>query len=159
MKQLELAKWIKAIIIISAIIGLIICFIIVPVLGKDLLTIHPEFDYMFIPSLIFIWITAIPFYIALWLSWSIAGEISKDRSFSKKNADSLKKISYLAVSESMLYFLAIVALLILKLLHPGILIIALFIIFIGIALAVTTAALSRLVEKARLIEEENELTI
>lgn len=68
MKQLELAKWIKAIIIISAIIGLIICFIIVPVLGKDLLTIYPEFDYMFIPSLIFIWITAIPFYIALWLS-------------------------------------------------------------------------------------------
>ena len=62
MKQKELSKWIKGIIIIAAVIGLLFCFWIVPSLGNDAVSINPELHYMFYPCLIFIWITAIPFY-------------------------------------------------------------------------------------------------
>lgn len=159
MKQFELAKWLKTLIIISALIGLVLCFVIVPIIGKDAVLMNPDLEYIFYPSLIFIWITGIPFYIALWKSWSIASEIGKDRSFCKENADSLKTISRLALVECVLYFSAIISLLILNLLHPGLLLMALSIIFLGVAVAVAAAALSHLVEKANRLQEENDLTI
>lgn len=43
--------------------------------------------------------------------------------------------------------------------HPGIFLGSLFIEFAGVAVAVTAAALSHLVQKAAEIQQENELTI
>jgi hypothetical protein len=159
MKQLELAKWLRRIVVISAVIGLLLCFVIVPMLGKNLVLMYPEFGHMFFPGLIFIWITAIPLYIALWNLWLICNEISRDNSFCQENATRLKLISRLSILECILYFAAIILLLFLNLLHPSILLVALFIIFVGISIAVASAALSHLVQKACVIKQENDLTI
>ena len=159
MKQNEFAKWLKFIIITKAIIGLFFCFLIVPGLGSDIASANPEFSYMFMPSLMFIWITAIPFYLALWKSWCICCEISQDNSFSEKNAKALKYISRLALVECILYLFAMVVLLFLNLLHPSILLISLFIIFVGISVGIVSAVLSHLVQKANDIKQENDLTI
>ena len=159
MKQLELAKWLQRIIILSAFVGLFLCFILAPWLGRDTVAMYPELSYMYLPCLIFIWITALPFYIALWKLWLISCEISKDNSFCKENAHSLKLISKLALLECLLYLAAIIFLLILNLLHPSILLMALFIMFVGISMAVASATLSHLVEKASDLKQENDLTI
>ena len=58
-----------------------------------------------------------------------------------------------------MYFAGMVVLMILNLLHPSILLMALFIIFVGVSIAVVAAVLSHLVEKACELKEENELTI
>ncbi|HHU63711.1 MAG TPA: DUF2975 domain-containing protein [Clostridiales bacterium] len=159
MKQLELAKWLKRIIVIIAVIGLLVCFVIAPTIGRNIALTYPEFEYMFFPCLVFIWITAVPFYIALWNVWLICNEISKDNSFCRENAARLKLISKLSVLECILYFVAIIILLFLNLLHPSILLLALSIIFVGIAIAIASAALSHLVHKAYVLKEENDLTI
>lgn len=159
MKQNEFAKWLKFITITTGIIGLFFCFLIVPGLGRHIASANPEFSYMFMPSLMFIWITAIPFYLALWKAWRICCEISKDHSFSEKNAKALKYISRLALVEYILYLFAMVVLLFLNLLHPSILLISLFIIFVGISVGIVSAVLSHLVQKANDIKQENDLTI
>ena len=74
MKKLGIGKWLKSIVIITGIMGLIFLFIIVPWLGKDLVTNNPKLSYMYFPCYIFIFITAIPFYIALFCGWNIFDE-------------------------------------------------------------------------------------
>ena len=59
----------------------------------------------------------------------------------------------------MLYIIASIALVILNLLHLEVFILIVFIIFIGLAIAILSGALSYLVEKASNIKEENDLTI
>lgn len=159
MKKLEMGKWLKSIVIITGIMGLIFLFIIVPWLGKDMAANNPKLSYMYLPCYIFIFVTAIPFYIALFCGWKIFNEISKDNSFCIENAKSLKLISKLSVSECILYIIASMALIILNQLHLEIFVLIVFIIFIGLAIAVLSGALSYLVEKASHIKEENDLTI
>ena len=159
MKRKELAKWLKMVIVFAALIGMFLCVIIVPALGHDAVSMYPELYYMYWPCLIFIWITAIPFYFALYKAWLICQEISKDNSFCTENAQRLKEISKLALFECILYLAATIILFILNLLHPSILLMTLFIIFVGISIAVVSAALSHLVEKASELKKENDLMI
>lgn len=109
--------------------------------------------------MIFIWITAVPFFSALYKALLICQEISNDNSFCQDNAGRLQEISKLALSECILYLAATIILFILNLLHPGILLITLFIIFVGISTAIASAALSHLTEKASELKKENDLTI
>lgn len=159
MKQAEFAKWLKCIVLISVFVGLVLSGLIIPALGSDAVGMNPELGYMYWPCLIFIRIMAIPFFVALWKVWLICDEISKDNSFCKQNTQRLKFISKLAILEVLLYFAAAIVLLILNLLHPSLLLIVLFIMFIGISIAVVTAALSHLSEKASSLKQENDLTI
>jgi len=159
MKQMELSKWLKWMVVIAAAVVLVLSFWVVPSLGKDAVCVNPELHYMFFPCLIFIWITAIPFYMALWKSWHICDRISKDQSFCEKNAVALKHISILAIIECILYLMGAFVLLLGNLLHPGILLIILFIQFVGVSIAILAATLSHLVKKASDMKSENDLTI
>ena len=159
MERKELTKWLKLVIAFAAFLGLFLCFVLAPLLGREIAFEYPEFSYMFWPCLIFIWITAVPYYLALYKSLLICREIAKDNSFCRENAGRLKDISRLALSECVMYFAGMVVLMILNLLHPSILLMALFIIFVGGSIAVVAAVLSHLVEKACELKEENELTI
>lgn len=159
MKQTELVKWLKIIIVFAALLGLFLCFVLAPNIGKDTAAMYPEVDYMFWPCLIFIWITAIPFYIALYKGWLMCKEISKDNSFCLDNAKRLKDIGKLALFESIFYFVGMIILLNMNLLHPSIFFMMVFIIFVGISIGIVSFALSHLVEKASELKDENDLTI
>jgi hypothetical protein len=71
----------------------------------------------------------------------------------------LKWISLLAAGDSAFFFLGIIIFAVLGMSHPGVVILSIFIVFVGIAVTVTFAALSHLVYKAARIREENEWTI
>lgn len=159
MNQLKLSKWLKAVIIGAGICGTIIYFYVFPSLGKDIIASNPEFSSWFWPWLIFLWITSIPCYAVLICIWKITKEIKKDNSFCKKNADLLKLIAIFAAGDSAFLFTGNIILLLLNMNHPGIVLLALFIVFAGIAITVTAALLSHLVYKAAQIHEENKLTI
>jgi hypothetical protein len=159
MKQKELAKWLRIIIVFAALTGAFLSFVIAPALGREAVLMNPELEYMYWPCLIFIWITAVPFYFSLYKGWLICQEISNDNSFCQENAQRLKEISKLALSECILYSVAMIILFVLNLLHPSILLMTLFIIFVGISIAVVSAAISHLVEKASELKKENDLTI
>lgn len=159
MKRSELVGWLKGIIVVAFVMGAILCFVIAPFLGKGIALEYPEFAYLFWPCLIFVWVTAIPFVIALASSWQICGEIRKGRAFCERNVKRLKLISRLALAECIIYFAALVFLAVADLLHPAVLIFILVILCIGFAIAVFAAVLSHLTAKAGELQNENDLTI
>lgn len=159
MKQQNLSKWLKTIIIGMALCGIIVYAVVIPTVGKSIVSSYPEFEDRFWPWLVFLWLTGIPCYAALYLGWQIADLIGKDRSFSAPNARNLKRISYLAAGDAALFFIGNVVLLLLSMSHPGVVLLSLLIVFAGIAIAVAAAALSHLVQKAVALQEQSDLTI
>ena len=164
MSQKSLARWIKGILLGFGIFGMIFCiciiyFGVIPLFGRDIYADMSEVSDMFTPWMIFLLITAIPCYIFLVMGWKIANNIESDRSFCEENASYLTKMAYLALSDTIFFFLGNIILLFLKMSHPGMLLGSLVIDFLGVSVSVGCAALSHLVHKASEIQAENELTI
>ena len=159
MKQQSLSKWLRIILAGTGICGLIIYFYILPDWGKSLADHYPEFSGAYWPWLIFLWLTAVPCYIVLFLGWKIAGNIGKDRSFSAENAELLKWISWLAGGDTLFFFVGNMVLWFLNMNHPGIVLLAMVVVFAGIAVTVAAASLSHLVSRAADLQEQSDLTI
>lgn len=159
MEQKSLARWLKFIIIGVAICGGLIYFCVLPECGKTMVNAYPEFSNRYWPWLIFLWTTGIPCYGVLVFGWQIATNIGKDRSFSMENAKALKWISWLATVDTIYFFLGNIILWFMDLSHPGIVLLSLIIVFAGVAVAVAAAALSHLVQKAAVLQEQSDLTI
>lgn len=159
MSQKSLSKWLKAIIGGMAICGALIYLYIIPILGRDLVDARPEYTSWYFPWLAVVLVSAIPCYWGLYFGWKISNEIGKDNSFSMENAEYLKNISILAALDSLYFFVANVVFMVIDMNHPGVFLISLIVVFIGVAVTVAAAALSHLVRKAAEIQQENELTI
>ena len=160
MKQSTLSKWLKAVILGVGICGLIVYFLVVPMMGKQIIAIEKsEFAHCYRPWLFFIWATGIPCFAALVFAWKIARNIGADRSFSMENAKYLQGIAMLAAADAAFFFAGNVVLLLLNMNHPGIVLFSLLIVFAGVAVSVASAALSHLVEKAVDLQVESDLTI
>ncbi|MBO5049661.1 MAG: DUF2975 domain-containing protein [Oscillospiraceae bacterium] len=159
MKQKHLSNWLKLILIGIALCGLVVYALVVPIYGRILQTSYPELSNRFWPWLLFIWASGIPCYIVLYYAWRIATNIGNDQSFTKQNASLLKKISFLASLDAVFFLIGNVVLLFLNMSHPGVVIASFVIVFVGVAVAVISAALSHLVNKAALLQEQSDWTI
>ena len=152
MKQKELSRWMKAIVVLGFICVLFLDAVWVPELGKDLAGNTPELQHMFWPCLIYFWISTIPVMVFMALVWKMATEIGRDNSFCMKNALRLRTCSLLAAADTLYYIIGGVVLLSMNLLHIGIAI-------IGLGVCAVGAALSHLTRKAADMRSENDLTI
>ena len=159
MEQKTLSKWLKLILLGMGICGLAVYLMVVPSFGDSLRSQYPEFAGRYWPWLIFIWVSGIPCYAVLVLGWRIAANIGRDASFSMENARFLRSIAVLAALDAAYVFLGNLAMLFLDMSHPGVVLLSLLVVFAGAAVAVAAAALSHLVRKAALLQEENDLTI
>ncbi|MBE5940420.1 MAG: DUF2975 domain-containing protein [Lachnospiraceae bacterium] len=159
MEQKSLSNWLKIIILGTGICGLIVYAYLIPVLGQELIAQYPECTHYFYPWLIFLWVSGIPCYIVLFFAFRIAANIGKDKSFSTENANYLKYVSLLAAGDSAFVFIVNIVFLICNINHPGVIMLFLFVIFAGIAISVTSAALSHLVRKAAVLQEESDFTV
>ena len=159
MEQKTLSKWLKLILLGMGICGLAVYLVVVPSFGDSLRSQYPEFAGRYWPWLIFIWVSGIPCYAVLVLGWRIAANIGRDASFSLENARFLRSIAILAAVDAAYVFLGNLAMLFLDMSHPGVVLLSLLVVFAGAAVAVAAGALSHLVRKAALLQEENDLTI
>ena len=160
MRQKALSNWLKFIIIGVGLCGLVVYLLVVPMLGQTVAAAEDGvFDHLYWPWLVLIWVTALPVYAALAFGWIIAVNIGKDRSFSVENARLLKCISGLAAGDAAFFFLGNILYLFLDWSHPGVTLLSLIVVFVGVAISVAAAALSHLVMKAALLQEQEELTI
>ncbi len=159
MKQKALATWLKIILVGIGICGLIVYFGVFPTCGEVLGYDYPEFSYRFWPWLIFLWVSGIPCYMALVLGWKIAGNIGRDQSFSNANAKYLKWIAWLAAGDGIYFFIGNIALLFANMSHPGVALFSILVLFVGVAVAVASAVLSYLVQKATALQEQSDYTI
>ena len=147
MTQDLLAKWLKTVIVMSALCLLIVYAAVLPMVAKSIVFAYPEFSGRYHPWSIFCSLTAIPCAATLIFAWKIAANIGRDRSFSMENAKHLRKIAYLAAIDAGYFFIGNIVLLILGMNHPTVFLVSMFLVFIGIGLSVAAAALSHLVQK------------
>lgn len=159
MKLTTIEKCLKGIIIGFAICGGVVAAFILPNLGDMLRMRYPEFAHWFYPWLIFLWITIIPCYLVLVLAWKVAKNIGADQSFSYENGKCFKQISFYALEDSIFFFAGNIIFWLIGINHPGIVIMSLLIVFIGLSIALACKALSQLVDNAAKLQEENNLTI
>ena len=159
MEQKSLAIWLKIILVGVGICGLVVYFVVFPSYGESLVNDYPEFANRFWPWLIFLWISGILCYAVLLFGWKIATNIGRDQSFSNANAKYLKWIAWLAAGDGIFFFVGNIIFLFTNLSHPGVALFSLLVVFAGGAVAVASAVLSHLVQKAAVLQEQSDFTI
>lgn len=159
MKQAELSKWLKLIVLAAAVCCVVLGAVLIPMIGVEEVRAAPEFAYLFWPCLIFFWVTELVVFAALREAWMIFTEIGRDNSFCVENAKRLGNISRLAAADAVLYAVCAVVLVLMRAMHPGVLLVFAGIVLVGLAIAVAAAALSHLTQKAAVLKDENDLTV
>lgn len=159
MRQGEIAKWLKGITIVIAVMGAVFFLGLLPMLGKELAVLYPEVSWLYVPALLYGWCIGLFCYGILFQFWKVCVEIGRDNSFSMENANAFKNISRIALMLGVVWFFGIVILAVSGFLQPGILLIMLAMVMIHMIIAVLAAALSHLILKAYEMKQETELTI
>ncbi len=159
MTQKKLSKYLCFIVSFLALAGMFCLVVMAPKVGISLAGKYQKFSHLYTPSLIFIWICAIPFYLGLYAAYLIAKDIGRDRSFSKDNSHRLKRIGIYCIMESVMIFIIIFSLIMMHVLNPILHMILILLSLTVVALSVICFALSHLVLKAAKLQEENDLTI
>ena len=116
---------------------------------------------LFLPILVIMYVTAIPFFFALYQTLKLLGYIDKNIAFSELSVKALRNIKYCAITISALYvagmpFLVSVAD---KDDAPGAVGFGLIFILASIVVATFAAVLERLVQNGLDMKSENDLTV
>ena len=159
MKQKTLSDLLKVFIVGLVAVVLIVCVWTIPSFGQSVVKANPEFAYCYYPWLVFLLIAALPCFISLVLAWLIVDGVGKNNSFTLKNASLLKWISILAAGDAAFFFVMNVIYLFMNMNHPGIALMSLIVVFMGVLISIVAAMLSRLVREAAGLKEESDLTI
>ena len=114
---------------------------------------------LFLPWLILVVLTCIPCYAVLVLAWGMAVSVQNDKQFSHKNSGRLKKIAFCAIADTLFFFVGNIIFWIIGINIPAVVIVSAIILFVGIAFSAACEVLSGMVEKAAILQEENDLTI
>ena len=159
MTQKTFANLLKAAIVLAFLCCALVYGLYVPVVMNGIRT-YEEFSHLWLPCMIFIELTALPILIAFVLAWRIAGDIGRDNSFCRANADRMQKISLLALGDVAYFWAGIAVFWFGFALASGPeLILAVLIGSAGLILAVCAGALSHLILKAAKLREDNDLTV
>lgn len=111
--------------------------------------------------LMVMYVSAVPYYIALYQSFNLLSYIDKNQAFSELSVIALKKIKNCAVIISVLYVVALPFVYIVAEVDdaPGLIIVGMIPIFAALVIAVFAAVLQRLLKEAIDIKEENALIV
>lgn len=140
---------------------LIFCIAMVPVIVKNIAEGLAGVDYAILGLVVIIYITAVPYYIALFQAWKLLSYIDANNAFSEQSVTALRIIKRSAIIISALYILALPLFYIFAEYDdaPGLIIIGLLLVFAAGVIAVFAAVLVRLLRQAIDIKTENDLTI
>ncbi|MFC0558421.1 DUF2975 domain-containing protein [Halalkalibacter alkalisediminis] len=117
--------------------------------------------YVVYGILMIMYVSAIPFYFALYQSFTLLNYIDKNQAFSHISVKALKKIKNCAITISGLYVIAIPFIYIMAEVDdaPGLILIGMVMIFAPLVIAVFAAVLQRLLQEAIEIKSENDLIV
>ncbi len=147
-----------AVISIGALV-FILCVVWLPTMAKHTAELFPEFAYLKWTVLIGLYLTAIPFGIALYQAFKLLNCIEKKHAFSGKAIESLTRIKQCALLITVIYVVGMLFLLIQDALHPGIAILGMIISFASATISIFAAVLQELLRNASELKSENDLTV
>ena len=159
MKQKKISLWLKAVTIAIALMGLAF-------FGSATayaFAFRPDYNdpvpVYLRQNIVFLWVTAILCFLVLFFFWKIINEIGNDNSFSMENVKNFKSMAICGILIIFEYILRIIVWLIKGDLEFIPLTYTLLKIFVFIIFVVLCIAMSKLVQNAYEIKQENELTI
>ena len=153
--------FLKIAVILLGIPILALCIFGLPVLAKDAAESNSEFAYVLYSIVIIMYVSAIPFYGALYQAFKLLNYIDQNKAFSKISVKALKNIKYCAITISSLYVAGMPFFYIFAELDdaPGVILVGMLFIFAPMVIAVFAAVLQRLLQEAIHIKSENDLTV
>lgn len=140
---------------------LALCIFLVPKIANYSAELFPNIAYIKYLVFIYLYVTAIPFYFALYQAFKLLSYIDKNKAFSGLSVRALKNIKYCAVTISIFYAAGMPVFYLMAEIDdaPGIIVIGLVIIFASMVIAVFAAVLQKLLKEAIDIKSENDLTV
>ncbi len=123
--------------------------------------VNPDYAHILYPIVIGIYVSVIPYFIALYQAFKLLSYIDKNEAFSELSVNALKNIKFCALTISGLYVVMMPFVFLVAELDdaPGLIIIGMVPIFASIVIAVFAAVLQRLLQEAINIKSENDLTV
>lgn len=122
---------------------------------------NPDYEQVLYPIIIGMYISTIPFFIALYQSFKLLSYIDNNQAFSDLSVKALKKIKFCALIISGLY--AVILPFVFGLAQiddaPGLVLVGTVPIFASLVIAVFAAVLQRLLQDAIEIKKENDLIV
>lgn len=158
MEQVKIAKLLKIFSVLTGIVGGIFFFWYILLFIEEVAYMN-GLEWLRWPGTFGIWAIALICYIALYYFWKICIQIGEGNSFCRENAYSMKVICFLAILASIAVLFGDITLAILHFLNGAMIVFSFFIIFVGCGIACVCFALSKLIENAMMIKEENDLTV
>jgi len=151
--------FLKLAVFLLGIPALILYGVGLPYLAKN--PANPDYAHILYPIVIVIFLSVIPYVIALVQAFRLLSYIDQEIAFSERSVKALKNIKFCAITISGLYVIALPFIFMVAELDdaPGLGIIALLLIFAPLVIAVFAAVLQRLLTEAIHIKQENDLTV
>lgn len=160
--KIKSTLFLKAVVIVLGLIVLALCIFALPSLWRGV----GEAEVSIVVSslriiIVGLYVSAIPFFIALFETLKLLGYIDKNTAFSDLSVEALKKIKYCAIAISVLYMGGVPLLYPFAELDdaPGLLLFGFAIACAPVVVAVFAAVLERLLKNAIEMKSENELTV
>lgn len=140
---------------------LALCIFWLPWFANEAAEHYPKLAYLQYPTLIGVYVTAIMFFVALYMALRLLSYIDKNEAFSDLSVRALKNIKYCAIIISGMYVIGMPVFYFMADLDdaPGIIVIGMVIIFASFVIAVFAAVLQKLLKNAIDIKSENDLTV
>ncbi len=138
---------------------LALCIFGIPWLANN--PVNPNYAGALYPIVIMMYVSVIPFIVALYQAFRLLSYIDKNEAFSLISVKSLKTIKYCAIVISSLYFvmLPFVYVVAEKDDAPGLILMGMVPIFASLVIALFSAVLQRLLQEAIDIKSENDLVV
>ncbi|WP_405170569.1 DUF2975 domain-containing protein [Paenibacillus sp. FSL H8-0280] len=138
---------------------LALCIFGIPWLANN--PVNPNYAGALYPIVIVMYVSVIPFIVALYQAFRLLSYIDKNEAFSLMSVKSLKTIKYCAIVISSLYFvmLPFVYVVAEKDDAPGLILMGVVPVFASLVIAVFSAVLQRLLQEAIDIKSENDLVV
>lgn len=151
--------FLKVAVVLIGIPILALCIFALPWITREAAVYYPA--YLVYPVIIGIYITAIPFYFALYQAFKLLNYIDKNKAFSQASVKCLRNIKYSATIIGSMYAVGMPIFYIVGERDdaPGLIIIGLVFTFAPIVVAFFAAVLQKLLKNAIDIKSENDLTI
>jgi hypothetical protein len=148
------AFFLKGAVILIGIIVLGLCVFVLPAIGR-------EGGIAYLPILVGMYISAVPFFIALYHAMKLLNCLDTNQAFSDISVKALKRIKFCAILITVVYtvLLPIIYLRAEEDDAPGVLAIGFIIVFASFVTATFAAVLQKLLQNAIDIQSENELTV
>jgi hypothetical protein len=138
---------------------LALCIFGLPWLANN--PVNPDYAHILYPILIGMYVSVIPFFVALYQAFKLLSYIDKNQAFSELSVKSLKNIKFCAITISGLYMVIMPFVYLTAELDdaPGLIVIGMVPAFASMVIAVFAAVLQRLLQEAIIIKSENDLTV